>query len=47
MSEPEIRKVFETLQLPQDRPAAPPPNQLAQPIVYFTISGDSPPLTTR
>lgn len=46
MTEDEIREVFTTLQLPTDSPPQPAPvvQPATGPIVFYTITGNSPPL---
>jgi hypothetical protein len=48
MSDEEIRKVFETLNLPTNTQSLPTPaQQPTQPFVFVTISGHTPPLNSR
>jgi hypothetical protein len=49
MSDEQIREVFATLRLPAEQPQAPAPvvQQVSGPVVFYTITGDSPPLPAR
>ena len=45
MSDSDIREVFETLKLPTaPKPVPAPAQQPPTPIIFFTVSGHSPPL---
>lgn len=47
MSAEEIHEVFETMKLPTaPKPVPAAPQQSSTPIVFFTVSGNSPPLPT-
>jgi hypothetical protein len=47
MSPDEIHEIFETMDLPTaPKPVPAAPQQSAAPIVFFTVSGNSPPLPT-
>jgi hypothetical protein len=49
MTEDEIREVFTDLQLPTSPPPQPAPvvQPTTGPVVFYTITGNSPPLNTR
>jgi hypothetical protein len=47
MTDEEIRGVFETLKLPTSPSPQPNADKQAGPLIFFRISGDSPPLDTR
>jgi hypothetical protein len=47
MTDEEIRGVFETLRLPVEPRPLPSPGKQAGPVIFFPISGNSPPLDPR
>jgi hypothetical protein len=49
MTDEQIREVFTTLRLPSEQPPSPAPvaQPTSSPVVFYTITGNSPPLPTR